>query len=145
MKSEELRAQLAQAQADLTDAGFVLVSARSFEHFGDTLIELERGAIRVKIGLDRGELFVTMEAPGGAGGYEMPIWEACLEDRSPSLVPGVFASDVDILLRRLPDFEDLVAIHGSKLDECLQRAGASRFWMRQQKGLTRRPWERAPD
>ena len=81
-----------------------------------------------------------MEAPGGAGGYEMPIWEACLEDRSPSLVPGGFGSDVAVLIRRLPDFERLVAVWGSELDECLRQAGKKRFWRRQEEGLTRRPW-----
>jgi hypothetical protein len=95
-----LRAALAQGQATLTAAGFAVTSERLLDSSGDMLIELERGLSHIEIGLDRGELDLIMRAPGGGGDYQLALWEACLDDRNPSLEPGDFVADVQLLIRR---------------------------------------------
>lgn len=65
MTMPDPQAALSRGQAALTAAGFSVTSGRKLDPSGDRLIELEHGLLHVEIGLDRGELYLTLRAPSG--------------------------------------------------------------------------------
>lgn len=114
MSCDEAVTAIRTARDELIAAGFLVISEEgpNREAFGDRSTELAREACRVLLLLDRGEPYVTMRAPTGRGDYGLDLWEACLDARDPVLEIEGFASDIGLLLRRLPEFERLAADGG---------------------------------
>lgn len=130
---------LSAGRDELVKAGFRVISDHESGSFGDRYAELQRGPWRVQIGLDRGQLFLTLRVPNRAADYDLGLWESCLDNRGPSLEVRDFASDVKVLIRRLPEFDRLLARASDELGDCLRQAGTRRFFARRDEGLITRP------
>jgi hypothetical protein len=142
VKNEEAHALLNSAHIKLIAEGFRVIAEDGPDAvvFGDWVTELQRGPLHVVLSLDRLFPSITMRAPGGSD-YGLDLWEACLEERDPSLEVRGVTADVDLLLSRLPEFERLATERGSALDDCLARNGRWRFFTRRERGLIRDPGE----
>lgn len=130
--AERLEA-LGNAQARLEKGGFLVVSQHGTGRV-NRWTELKRGACIVLIVIDRGQLLVTMRAPGG-GDYHVGLWEACLDGTEPALDPRQFQVDVETIVQRWDEFESLIHRQGADLDECLRQMGTFVFFARRERGL----------
>ena len=125
--------RIAAAVDRLSDVGFERVGERVSPWFGDTTTEMQRGAWRVTLGREKGQLFVTVSA-GSEGGHDVGLWESCLDLVLPSLDPRDVEVEVDALIRRLPEMMRLDEDALARANECLRSHGLWRFVTRRELG-----------
>jgi len=125
----------------LLQAGFAIADERGPdpEAFGDQLVVLTRGGIRVSLVRDRGQTYLTLAKISSPTGRDLGVWESCMDDETPSLETRDLEADVDLLLGRLPDFESFVIASRPETDACLREAGQWRFSQRRLLGLITYP------
>jgi hypothetical protein len=139
MNSHETDETILEAMSRLITAGFTVLTERGPDQSGNRLIEMDLDECRIRLGIEYGQHFVEMWAPGGATSPDMGLWAACLDQADPSLAPGDVLEDVDWLIRRLPEVQHLLAQGGIALEECLRSAGMWRFRARREAGLIEYP------
>jgi hypothetical protein len=98
---------LMPARRHLASVGFKIVPDRESPLAGQTL-DLRRGACIAMLGVDRGQPFLTMRAPGGAQDYHLGLWAACADGVDPAVEARDVAADAELLAIRVDEFEALI-------------------------------------
>jgi hypothetical protein len=137
MDSTEPAAELEREKSRLRHAGFDVVAERGPDpmSFGNQVIELTRGALRVRLVRDRNQVWLTLATLSGITDPDLGIWVSCMDHERPSLDVRDLEADVALLLRRLPEFESFVAASGPETEDCLREAGLWRLSQRRLLGL----------
>jgi hypothetical protein len=134
--SVEPAAELERQKSRLREAGFEIASERGPDpkSFGNQVIELTRGALRVRLVRDRNQTWLSL-ATTGITDHDIGIWVSCMDDERPSLEVPDLEAEVALFLRRLPEFESFAIASGHETEDCLREAGEWRFSQRRSLGL----------
>lgn len=111
--------QLEPGSADLVDwllkGGFVVSASRFDEElFGNVLVHLERGNLRVRVTRDRSQWFLDVAGPSGRW-YDMELWRASLDGVLPSIELARFEDNASYLKEAMSRIEQAL-----RLDEALE-------------------------
>jgi hypothetical protein len=96
-------AEVSRLRSELLSLGFEFDADERGLAFGESMLELGRGVVRVRIGHDRDGDYVTIGAPGG-GWYDAGIWCSYLDDISPQQTPSIDESS-QFVMSRLAEIE----------------------------------------
>lgn len=111
----------------MMESGFVTLETAVAASFGDELMVLGRGGLRIRLVRDKGLWFVEARA-GNDRWYDFDVWRACLDDEDVQAAPTPF-------VRQLAGFEarwrelDWVADDPERA-LCLERTGRERTRIR---------------
>jgi hypothetical protein len=102
----------------LGESGFVVVSDRTYESFGNRTVILVKEPVAIRLEKDRGIWMIGISGPFGevpsesAGiWFEPKIWRSYLDRTRPSTAPEPWDAQVSFVKTRLPD------VRAAQLDE----------------------------
>ena len=94
----------------LSESGFVVVSDRTYESFGNRTVVLVNEPVAVRLMKDRGIWRIDIagpfaEVPSESAGiwFEPKIWRSYLDRTRPSTAPELWDAQVSFVKTRLPD------------------------------------------
>jgi hypothetical protein len=148
MSPRRLAREQSRLIEELIDRGFVETAAGfDPEVFGNTYVNLARGSLRVYVGWERGEEYVVLGGSSDAGwnrngAFDAVLWDAVASGSTPPHDLPPLADQVELILRRLDDFDRMVRDDPTGVEAALNDVGERRLFARL--GMDRPPWAGGP-